>query len=184
MVSAPAGTGKSTLIEMLLNEFPDKVVQSCSCTTRSARPGEVAKQHYHFISIAEFEAKIKEEAFFLEHVKIFGNYYGTAKEEIRALRKQGKHVVMVIDTQGAMQIKEKEAAIFIFILPPSLEELRRRLFKRRTENEEKIEERLSWAEKEIEMVPSYDYQIINDNLDNTYQILRSIIIAEEHKTRK
>ncbi len=183
MISAPAGTGKTTLVEMLLKEFPEEVAESCSNTTRAPRPGEIARQHYHFLSIPEFEAMIKADVF-LEHVKLFGNYYGTSKEEIASLRAQGKHVVMVIDTQGAMRIKEKVSASFIFIRPPSFQELRNRLFKRRTEDEEKIEERLRWAKKEIETAAQYDYQIINEDLDTTYQILRSILVAEEHKMRK
>lgn len=181
MVSAPAGTGKSTLVEMLLKEFPEEIAESCSCTTRHPRPGEIAKRHYNYLSVQEFETMIKKDQF-LEYAKLFGNYYGTQKEEIERVLKSGKHVVMVIDTQGAMQIKEKLDALFIFIRPPSLEELRSRLFKRRTEDEAMIQKRLDWANKEMEMAKTYDYQITNDNLEITYQVLRSIIIAEEHRT--
>ncbi len=182
MISAPAGTGKSTLVEMTLKEFPDEIAESCSSTTRHPRPGEIALHHYEFISIPEFEKKVEAEEF-LEYAKVFGNYYGTRKEEVERLLKQGKHVVLVIDTQGAMQIIGKIPAVFIFISPPSFEELRNRLFKRRTESEEKIQERLLWAKQEIALAPRYDYHIINDNLEVTYQILRSIFIAEEHKRR-
>lgn len=182
VVSAPAGTGKSTMVDMLVKEFPDGVVESCSSTTRRPRPGEVAKRHYHYLSIAEFEEKIEKDEF-LEHVKLFGNYYGSRKEEIAALQASGKHVVLVIDTQGAMQLKEKlPKAIFIFINPPSVEELRNRLFKRRTEDEEMIKERLDWSKHEIDLARQYDYQITNDNLEVSYQILRSILIAEEHRS--
>ncbi|NGX53325.1 MAG: Guanylate kinase [Chlamydiae bacterium] len=119
----------------------------------------------------------------MEHVKLFGNYYGSRKEEIAALQASGKHVVLVIDTQGAMQLKEKlPKAIFIFINPPSVEELRNRLFKRRTEDEEMIKERLDWSKHEIDLARQYDYQITNDNLEVSYQILRSILIAEEHRS--
>lgn len=182
VISAPAGTGKSTLVEMILREFPEEITESCSCTTRSPRPGEVSKRHYEFISVEEFEEKITSHEF-LEYAKVFGNYYGTRKEEVARLQAQGKHVVLVIDTQGAMKIKNQVPAIFIFISPPSFEELRRRLFKRRTEDEEKIQERLLWAKQEIAMAPNYDYYIINDHLDITYHVLRSIFIAEEHKRR-
>ncbi|MCC5832322.1 MAG: guanylate kinase [Chlamydiales bacterium] len=182
VISAPAGTGKSTLVEMILKEFPDEIAESCSSTTREPRPGEIAERHYEFISIQEFETKV-EAGEFLEHAKVFGNYYGTRKEEIDRLLQEGKHVVLVIDTQGAMQIFGKVPATFIFISPPSFEELRKRLFKRRTENEEKIQERLLWAKQEIALAPRYDYHIINDDLEVTYQILRSIFIAEEHKRR-
>lgn len=182
VISAPAGTGKSTLVGMLLDEFHEQIAESCSCTTRKPRPGEVAQRHYQFITIEEFETKIAA-GDFLEHAKVFGNYYGTRKEEVERLRSEGKHVILVIDTQGAMKLKNQIPAIFIFISPPSFEELRRRLFQRRTEDEEKIQERLLWAKQEIAMAQNYDYHIVNDHLDITYQILRSIFIAEEHKRR-
>jgi guanylate kinase len=182
VISAPAGTGKSTLVEMILEEFPQEIAESCSCTTRPPRLGEISKRHYEFISVEEFEKKIAANEF-LEYAKVFGNYYGTRKEEVARLQAQGKHVVLVIDTQGAMKVKQQLPAIFIFISPPSFEELRRRLFKRRTEDVENIQERLLWAKQEIEMAPYYDYHIINDHLDSTYQVLRSIFIAEEHKRR-
>jgi len=180
VISAPAGTGKSTLVDMMLQEFPREIAESCSCTTRSPRPNEVSNRHYEFLSLEEFERKIEANEF-LEYAKVFGNYYGTRREEVNRLQGEGKHVVLVIDTQGAMKIKQQVPAIFIFISPPSFEELRRRLFKRRTEDEEKIQERLLWAKQEIAMAPNYDYHIINDRLEITYQVLRSIFIAEEHK---
>ncbi|MCH9627152.1 MAG: Guanylate kinase [Chlamydiales bacterium] len=182
VISAPAGTGKSTLMEMILDEFPDQVTESCSCTTRQPRPGEVAERHYEFISTEAFEKKVNAGEF-LEHANVFGHHYGTRKEEVERLLKEGKHVVLVIDTQGALQIVKQLSAILIFILPPSLGELRNRLFKRRTESEEKIQERLLWAEHELALATHYDYQIVNDDLQITYQILRSIFIAEEHKRR-
>jgi guanylate kinase len=182
IVSAPAGTGKSTLIDMILNEFPSEIGESCSCTTRPPRPGEISRQHYEFISIDEFEHKIAADEF-LEYAKVFGNYYGTPRAEVDRLQKEGKHAVLVIDTQGALKIKETVPGIFIFISPPSLEELGNRLFKRRTENEEKRQERLLLAKQEMAKAHHYDYHIINDDLMVTYQILRSIFIAEEHKQK-
>lgn len=180
VISAPAGTGKSTLVEMILEEFPEEIAKSCSCTTREPRIGEIAKKHYEFLPLEEFEQKVKSGEF-LEYAKVFGNFYGTRREEIEALQLQGKHVVLVIDTQGAMQIKQKMDAVFIFISPPSFEELKRRLVMRKTESEEKIQERLLWAKQELSAAAHYDYQLINDDLEITYQILRSIFIAEEHK---
>ena len=182
VISAPAGTGKSTLVEMLLDEFPNEIVESCSCTTRAKRPGEIDKKHNKFISISEFEKKI-DAGEFLEYAKVFGNYYGTQKKDIANLQAQGKHVVLVIDTQGALQIMGKTPAIFIFICPPSIDELRRRLFKRRTESEENMQERLLWAKQEMSVASRYDYQIVNDNLEMTYQVLCSIFIAEEYRKR-
>ncbi len=182
VISAPAGTGKSTLVDMLLAEFPDAIAESVSCTTRKPRPGEISERHYEFLSIEKFEEKIAAEDF-LEYAKVFGNYYGTRREEVERILASGKHAVLVIDTHGALRVKHLRDAILIFISPPSFEELRNRLFKRRTEDEEKIQERLLWAKKEIMMVGHYDYHIVNDHLNITYQLLRSIFIAEEHKRR-
>lgn len=182
VVSAPAGTGKTTLVRMLSDEFP-AVVGSVSCTTRSIRPGEIADVDYHFIEKEEFEARIQSEEF-LEYANVFGNYYGTLKSEVEEKLHLGKHVVLVIDTQGAISLKKKKfPAVYIFVSPPSLSELRERLFKRKTEGDQHIEERLSWAENELAQVVHYDYHIVNDNLHHAYDILRSIFIAEEHKVR-
>ena len=181
VISAPAGTGKSTLVAMLLKEFPKAIAESCSSTTRKMRPGEVPGQHYDFITDEAFE-KLRKKDIFLEHAEVFGTLYGTKQTEVERLEAEGKHVVLVIDTQGALQVMEKmEEATFIFISPPSKEELERRLRERGTESEEKMAQRLKWAEREMGMIDHYDYHIVNDDLDITYQILRSIFIAEEHK---
>jgi guanylate kinase len=182
VVSAPAGTGKTTLVEMLLKEFPC-VSMSLSCTTREIRPGEIQGVHYNFLSKEEFERKIANNDF-LEFVQLYGNYYGTDLKTIEALQNQGKHVILVIDTQGALQLKEKFPATFIFLKPPSLQVLRERLTQRRTETKEVIEERLEWARKEIELVKYYDYCIVNEELSVAYEALRSIVIAEEHRVRQ
>lgn len=182
VLSAPAGTGKTTLVGMLRDEFTC-VVESISCTTRAPRPDEISGKDYHFMDVATFEAKIAA-GDFLEHAQVFGSYYGTSKEYVQQQQEKGKHVFLVIDTQGALQLKGKLNAIFVFISPPSLQELRERLFKRKTENLEMIEQRLSWAKQEMALAPKYDYNIINDNLHHAYDILRSIVIAEEHRVRK
>lgn len=179
IISAPAGTGKTTLARMLCEEFAC-VTESVSCTTRLPRVGEVEGKHYCFLTKEVFEAKIRS-GDFLEYAKVFGHYYGTTKEFVFQQQEKGKHVILTIDTQGAMQLKGKISAIFIFITPPSLEELKMRLIKRKTESPEIMEERLSWAQKEILMADHYDYRIINDNLVIAYDVLRSILIAEEHK---
>ena len=182
VLSAPAGTGKTTLVKMLQNEFPC-IIGSISCTTRAPSSGEVPGKDYHFISQEEFAGKIKN-GDFLEYATVFENYYGTSKEYVLKEQKKGKHVMLVIDTQGAMQIKKNGLpAVFIFISPPSLLVLKERLFKRKTESAAVIEQRLSWAKDEMALAPQYDYHIVNDNLENAYQILRSIIISEEHRTR-
>lgn len=184
VISAPAGTGKSTLVEMLLGEFSEVLAESCSVTTRLPRPGEIAEKHYTFVTPSDFASMVGRGEF-LEHAEVFGNNYGTLKIEVANLQAQGKHVVLVIDTQGAIQIQaQKIPAVYIFITPPSMEELRKRLFKRRTEDEDHIAERLRWAAEEMKLHDRYDYHIVNDNLEITYQILRSILIAEEHKNVK
>ncbi|MFS8562804.1 MAG: guanylate kinase [Rhabdochlamydiaceae bacterium] len=182
VISAPAGTGKTTLVHMLCEEF-NCVKESISCTTRQPRPGEMNGLHYTFLSKEEFQLKIKQGAF-LEYAEVFGHFYGTLKEAVDAERKKGSHMILVIDTQGAMQLKNKVEGTFIFISPPTLSELRERLEKRKTETEETIEKRLAWAEEELKMVTHYDYHIVNDNLIVAYDVLRSIIIAEEHKIRR
>ena len=180
--SAPAGTGKTTLVEMLMEEFPC-VKESVSLTTRKQRPNEVDGQHYHFITEEEFEKRI-EAGEFLEHAKVFGHYYGTSKILLEEQRKQGFHVILTIDTQGAMQLLGKIDAISIFLLPPSIDELKVRLEGRNTETKEVIEQRISWAEKEMAQAEHYDYNIINDDLTTAYQVMRSILIAEERRVRK
>lgn len=183
VMSAPAGTGKTTLARMLIDEFPC-ITESISCTTRPMRMGEIADKDYHFMSEAEFEEREKKGEF-LEHARVFGNHYGTLKEHVEKKLHQGQHVILVIDTQGAIQLKKMGyPALYIFIRPPSLAELRSRLFNRKTEQEKHIEERLAWAEHELEMASQYDYIVINDNLHSAYEILRSILIAEEHKTKR
>jgi guanylate kinase len=166
---------------MLVNEFPC-VVESVSYTTRECRNGEIPGVHYHFVSESEFERKIANNEF-LEYVRLYGYYYGTALQSVQEQQRQGKHVILVIDTQGALQLKGMIPACFVFISPPSLKELRHRLKQRRTESDAVIEERLEWAKKEIETASEYDYTIVNDDLAIAYQVLRSIVIAEEHRVK-
>lgn len=179
VISAPAGTGKTTLVQRLMDEFPC-IIQSVSYTTRKKRPNEEDGVHYLFIDRKTFEDKILA-GDFLEYAEIYGEYYGTSLRWEEEQRRQGNHVVLVIDTQGAMKVKEKCAAVFIFIKPPSLEVLQERLENRGTEQPRMIEHRMSWAKQEIEAAKKYDYMIINQELEVAYQVLRSIFIAEEHK---
>ncbi len=181
VVSAPAGTGKTTLVRMLTHEF-DCVVESVSYTTRKIRPNEIEGRDYHFVSDAEFQ-KMAAAGEFLEHAQVFGNHYGTSQKAVQKWIRQGKHVVLVIDTQGAQLLKPNLKAVYIFICPPNFEELKKRLHGRQSENHESISTRLSWAEKEMEAAKHYDYQIVNENLKLAYEIFRSIFIAEEHRIR-
>lgn len=182
VISAPAGTGKTTLAHKLVKEFPN-VVASISYTTRSPRSGEIDGKDYHFITKTEFESRI-EASDFLEYAELYGIYYGTSRRWIAEQQKQGKHVLLVIDTQGAMQLKGKFPAVFIFIRAPSLNELKKRLILRGTEDLEMINKRLEWASTELQIAAQYDYQIVNDNLSTAYQVLKSIVVAECHRTER
>ncbi len=182
VLSAPAGTGKTTLVRMLTEEF-SQVEESVSFTTRAPRSGEVDGKDYYFITKEEFAKKIQA-GDFLEYAEVFGHYYGTGKQQVERRIGLGKHVILVIDTQGALKLQEMQfSAVYIFLSPPSMQELRDRLSKRKTEGEAELNYRLSWAEKEIQQSSHYDYQIVNENLHTAYQILRSILIAEDHKIR-
>lgn len=182
VLSAPAGTGKTTLVNRIVKHFPS-VVQSISFTTRAKRSMESDGDHYSFVSVKEFEERIAAGEF-LEYVKLYDDYYGTSKKWVDARLQEGKHVVLVIDTQGALQLMDSLEAAFIFLKPPSLEVLKERLVSRNTETTDSLAKRLSWAEKEMDAAHYYDYQVVNDDLDTTYQILLSILIAEEHRNQK
>lgn len=183
IISAPAGTGKSTLVNMLKKELPS-IAQSISYTTREKRKGEQDGKDYYFLSKEEFEAKIKE-GDFLEYTSHYGHYYGTSKSHIEKLISEGKNVVLVIDTEGAKAIKAlKVPAIFVFITPPSLDELKRRLKDRATEKDQDLQKRLEKVDEELEAVQYYDYHIENNNLQEAYNVLKSIVIAEEHRIIK
>lgn len=180
VLSAPAGTGKTTLVKMLQKEFPI-VVQSISSTTRKKRQGEIEGEDYFFLSREEFEEKIKEDEF-LEYVELYGDLYGTSRKWVEERLFDGKHVFLVIDTQGALKLIDKVACCLIFVHPPSFDELRRRLIGRKTESVEVIEKRLQWAALEIEKSELYDYNIVNEDIEEAYLVLKSIVIAEKHRT--
>lgn len=182
VISAPAGTGKTTLASMLVEEFPC-VVTSVSCTTRPSRNGEAPGEHYFFLTEAQFKEKIAA-GDFLEYVNLYGDYYGTCKQWVLDQLNKGNHVLMTIDTQGALLLKNHFPAIFVFLAPPSLEILRKRLELRMTETPDIIEKRMDVAKKELAASQYYDYIIINDDLEIAYQVLRSIVIAEEHRLQK
>ncbi len=181
VVSAPAGTGKTTLVKMLAQEF-NHISRSISYTTRAIRPGETADRDYHYISRNDFEEKIRKDEF-LEYAKVFDHYYGTSRAVMEEKQKQGKHIVLVIDTQGAMSLRDSLKAVFIFVCPPSEDSLKTRLLRRKTDSPEEIEKRLLQAKKEMDFAPLYDYQIVNDDLEVAYDALRSIVIAEECRNR-
>lgn len=175
VISAPSGSGKTTLAHMLVERHPSKIEQSISCTTRQKRDEEIHGRHYHFVDRDEFEQKRSQNAF-LEWAELYGNLYGTLKSEIKRITDSGKHALLVIDTQGAEQLMKSADATFIFIEPPSMQELESRLTKR---GAEKLSERLCLAKKELEKAKLYDYRICNDELESACQELEKIILGDE-----
>jgi len=179
IIVAPSGAGKSTLISRLKEDFPE-LKESISNTTRAKRKGEVDGKSYFFISKEEFEKKIKEEEF-IEWATVHSNYYGTSKKFVKEGLAQGDILLFDLDVQGARAMRSEfgdEAAI-IFVEPPSLEELEKRLRQRGTDKEEIIKERIENARKELLLKDSFDFLILNDDLERSYQelfnIVRSII---------
>lgn len=186
IVSAPSGAGKSSLIDALLKRFnlDDKLRLSVSHTTRAPRPGEIDHVSYHFITNEEFEKLIERNAFY-EYAHVFDHYYGTSREIVEQWLNEGKDVLLDIDWQGARQIKRQTPdAKGIFIVPPSLEELNRRLVTRATDAPEVIEKRMSKAISEISHYNEYDYVIVNDDFDESLLNMRSIILSNRQKMDK
>lgn len=174
VICAPSGTGKSTLIEKLTLDFPE-AVWSVSCTTRPKRPGEVEGTDYFFITEVDFKNKI-ESGNFIEWAKVHSNYYGTSFDFVDNGLKEGWNMLFDLDTQGADAIKKiyKDLAQVVFIEPPSIEELERRLRARGTETEAVILERVGNAKKEILRKHDYDFLIMNDTVDKAYADLKTI----------
>ena len=182
VVSAPSGTGKTTVVERLVQIFPDLGL-SRSYTSRAMRSGEQDGLDYNFITRERFEEMI-EEAAFLEWADVFGNLYGTGKIETERELAGGRDLILVIDVQGARQVRSHGAnAIGIFVLPPSFEALERRLRGRSKDSEEAIRKRLVTARREIRAVAEYEYVIVNDELDTCVDRLRSIVLAERARPR-
>ena len=180
IISAPSGAGKTSLVKALL-ERTEQITVSVSNTTRAARPGEVDGKDYHFTAIDTFKQMIGEDAF-LEHAQVFDNFYGTSQANVMELMAQGIDVILEIDWQGAQQVREKmPAAVSIFILPPSREELENRLRGRNTDSEEIIARRMRDAISEMSHYEEFDYLVFNDDFDTALDELRSIIIARRQR---
>jgi guanylate kinase len=177
VVSGASGTGKSTLCRALLKTFPG-LRFSVSHTTRSPRPGEREGRDYYFVSAAEFQKMIDRGAF-VEWAGIYGDRYGTSKRMLRQAWLEGQDVILDIDVQGARQLRnQKIPGVFVFLLPPSLRELKRRLKKRKTEGRVALGRRLKKAQAEISRASMYEYLVINDDLEKARQRLRAVILAE------
>lgn len=176
VVAAPSGAGKTTLVRLLLEGELD-VQLSVSYTTRDPRPGEADGREYHFVDTAEFRAMIERHEF-LEWAEVHGNFYGTSKKWIADQLAGGRDVLLEIDWQGAQQVRSLfTEAIGIFILPPSMEELTRRLTGRGTDSAAVISRRLAAAQAEMRHVGEFDYVIINDQLDQALDDLRAVVRA-------
>lgn len=180
VVSGPSGAGKGTICKNILDQERN-IELSVSMTTRAPREGEINNVHYSFVEKAEFE-KLIEEGGFMEYANVYGNFYGTPRARVLELLEKGVDVILEIDVQGALQVKQNyPEGVFIFILPPSLEELKRRIIGRGSETEETLARRLGEALNEISRIDNYDYKVINEDLDVAIDRVRSIITAEQCK---
>lgn len=176
VVSAPSGTGKTTVVEQLVKIVPT-LEMSRSYTSRPPRSNERDGVDYNFVSRQEFEDRIAK-GDFLEHADVFGNYYGTGSAETEARLASGRDLVLVIDVQGARQVRERRHGVGVFMLPPSFQVLEHRLRNRSQDPEAAIQRRLATARSEVSSVSDYDYVVINDELDRCVAELRGIVLAE------
>ena len=180
VVSGFSGAGKGTIMKALLKEYDDYAL-SISVTTRSPRPGEEDGREYFFRTREEVEKMIAEDQL-LEYAEYGGNYYGTPRFYVEDMLARGKNVILEIELQGAMQIKQKNPeAVLVFITPPSFEELKNRLIGRGTETEEVINSRLARAAEEAEEMDKYDYIVVNDQVEDCVHCLHQIILSERCK---
>ena len=177
IVSAPSGAGKTSLLRELV-PADERLVVSVSHATRAMRPGERDGQHYHFVTTEHFEQLVGEGAF-LEHARVFDNYYGTSEAAVREPLAQGLDVVLEIDWQGARQVRRRfPQAVSIFIAPPSIDALRERLSGRGQDSAEIVERRMADARSELSHYPEYDYLVINDDFATALAELRCLVTAE------
>jgi guanylate kinase len=177
IVSAPSGAGKTSLLRELV-PADERLVMSVSHATRAMRPGEEDGVHYHFVSVDRFEELVEQGAF-LEHARVFDNYYGTSEAAVRHQLAAGRDVVLEIDWQGARQVRQRfPEAVSIFIAPPSIDALRARLSGRGQDSAAVVDRRMADARSELEHYPEYDYLVVNDDFATALVELRAIVTAE------
>ncbi len=182
VISAPSGTGKTTIVKRILSEM-DNIQFSISYTTRKPRPGEMDGKDYFFVDEKTFKNMIEEDEF-LEWANVYGNLYGTSKTYVEKILKGGNDVLLDIDVQGGKSIKEKKSdSILIFLIPPSLKELEKRLKNRKSDPEEVIKKRLKIAKSEILEYKNYDFIVMNDILESAVKNVKNIIEAMRHKRK-
>ncbi|MFZ5755080.1 MAG: guanylate kinase [Bacillota bacterium] len=183
VISGPSGVGKGTICRELFNKYDD-IIYSVSTTTRKPRPGEVEGKHYFFTTEEEFQKLIAQDAF-LEWAQVYGNYYGTPRQYVEEILQAGKDCILEIDIQGALQVKQKmPEGIFIFVVPPSLQELIRRITCRGTEDPSEIEKRMSQVSEEMSHLQDYDYIVVNDEVPSAVEQVRAIIVAERCRSSR
>lgn len=180
VISGPSGAGKGTICKEIL-EMDRNLKLSVSMTTRDPREGEIDGIHYHFADHESFKALIAEGGF-IEYANVYGNYYGTPKKKVTEWLEEGSNVILEIDVQGALQVKKSyPQGVFIFILPPSIDELKKRILGRGSETEETMARRLRAALKEISSIDEYDYRVINEDLTAAIESVQAIMLAEQCK---
>jgi guanylate kinase len=178
VLSGPSGVGKGTVCSYLKHKHPD-LIYSVSATTREKRPGEVEGVNYYFMSREDF-IEMREKGEFLEWAEVYGNFYGTPRKAVEKNLEQGKDVILEIDIQGAMKVKEVfPEGIFIFLLPPSKEELEKRIKGRAADTPETIKHRLSCVDRELACIINYQYVVVNGEVDTAAEQIRAIISAEK-----
>ena len=183
VISGASGTGKGTVCKKILSDLP-AVAYSISATTRAPRPGEIDGKEYYFLSVAEFKNWIADGKF-LEHAEVYGNFYGTPLNKIEERLNRGEDILLEIDVQGALNVKRKcPEGVYIFLLPPSLEELRRRIEGRGTETPESLARRMKNALAEINVGLEYDYVVVNDSIENAAEKIKAILTAERLKVSR